>query len=56
VLLGLELLHLPLQRCQLALQGDPLRLELGGLPLEDRLLGEQLRLFLLQLALLGQEL
>jgi hypothetical protein len=55
-LLGLEPLHLPLQRRQLALQGDPLRLQLGGLPAEDRLLVEQLGLLLLELALLGQEL
>jgi hypothetical protein len=49
-LLGLETLHLPLQRCQLTLQGGLLRLELGGLGAQGRLLGEQLGLLLLELA------
>jgi hypothetical protein len=55
-LLGLEPLGLPPQRGELGLQGDPLRLQLGGLPAEDRLLVEQPGLLLLELALLGQEL
>jgi hypothetical protein len=54
-LLRLELLHLPPQRCQLPFQGGPLGLQLGGLPAHDRLLGQKLRLLLLEPLLLGLE-